>query len=139
MAQHTEFRMGNKSQGCWKGREPRQEGEAMQRAALVRAEGVLGFPRAPAEEGAAWQRLNCGEGALMHVQTCTSERVPVLHAAGNGAADALPLSMSPELPRPKQAASPQLRSASKPGGRGSMESQPLALTVDISKGTIPAP
>ena len=47
MAQHTEFRMGDKSQGCRKGREPRQEGEATQRIAPVGAEGVPGLPQGP--------------------------------------------------------------------------------------------
>lgn len=39
--------MGNKSQGFWKGREPRPEGEARQRVAPVGLRVFLGFPRAP--------------------------------------------------------------------------------------------
>ena len=39
--------MGNKSQGCWKGREPRPEGEATQRVALAGAEAVPGVPQGP--------------------------------------------------------------------------------------------
>lgn len=99
----------------------------------------LGFPGAPggrrdrpaAAERQEWVSRCRPRPAPQEFPFCT------LPAAGP--ADGLQLSASPELPRPKQAASPQFRSASKPGGHGSMESQPLALTVDISKGAIPAP
>ena len=99
----------------------------------------LGFPRAPVEAGTARQQLRAGVGALMQVQACTQKESPFCTLLAAVPATGLQLSMSPELPRPKQAASPQFRSASKPGGHGSMQSQPLALTVDISKGAIPAP
>ena len=77
--------MGNKSQGCWKGREPRPEGEATRRVALVGAEGVPGVPQGPGgsrdRPAAAEGRSGCSDaGPGPH-----PEGVPVLHAAGSSA------------------------------------------------------
>lgn len=76
---------------------------------------------------------------MMHVQTCTRRSSCCSACRWQWCLLALCSQVCLQHCAPEAGCLAQFRSASKPGGHGSMESQLFALDRDISKGAIPAP